>query len=113
MSLESTIEEIIQDAIARGEFDDLPGKGKPLNHDTYFALPEDQRLAYSLLRNAGFVPEEVELLREIKELKEKLTGCVDPDERRRLNKEIDACALKFNLLQEQKRQARRRARKVG
>ena len=113
MSLESTIEEIIQEAIARGEFDNLPGAGKPLDHDAYFDLPEDQRLAYTMLRNAGFVPEEVELLREVKELKEKLASCVNPDECRRLNKEIDDRTLKFNLFQEQKQHARRKERKAG
>lgn len=113
MSLESTIEEIIQDAIARGEFDNLPGKGKPLDHDAYFALPEDQRLAYSMLRNAGFVPEEVALLKEIKELRERLDRCGDPTARKSLYKALDEHTLKFNLLQEQKQQARRKARKAG
>ncbi len=112
MSLESTIEEIIQEAMARGEFDNLPGKGKPLDHDAYFALPEDQRLAYAMLRNAGFVPEEVELLKGIKELREKLAVCTSAVERKRLHREIEEHTLKFNLLQEQKQHARRKARKL-
>lgn len=61
MSLEQLVEEIIQDAMARGEFDNLPGASKPLNHDAYFALSEDERLTCTALKNAGYVPEEVAL----------------------------------------------------
>ncbi len=112
MSLESLVDEIIQDAMARGEFDNLPGAGKPLNHDAYFSLPEDQRLAYTALKNAGYAPEEVELLREIKTLKDKIARCEETAECQRLHKELDARALKFNLLQEQKQHARFKSRKA-
>jgi hypothetical protein len=113
MSLDKIVEEIIQDAMARGEFDDLPGAGKPLDLDAYFALPEDQRLAITLLKNAGYVPEEVDLMREIKTLKEKLSGCSDPAERGHLNRAINDRTLRFNLLQEQKQDAKRKARRTG
>lgn len=113
MSLENVVEEIIQDAMARGEFDNLPGAGKPLDLDAYFALPEDQRLAYTALKNAGYVPEEVTLLKEIKALKEKIAGCSTATDRQTLTREIEQRMLKFNLLQEQKQTARRKARKSG
>jgi hypothetical protein len=112
MSLESVVEEIIRDAMARGEFDHLPGAGKPLDLDAYFALPEDQRLAFTALKNAGYVPEEVDLLREIKALKEKLAGSSDPIARECLNREIRDRTLKFDLLQEQKQHAKRKARRI-
>jgi len=113
MSLESVVDEIIRDAMARGEFDRLPGAGKPLDHDAYFALPEDQRLALTALKNAGYVPEEVDLLREIGALKEKLASCSDLTEHARLNREINNRTMKFNLLQEQKRHAKHKARRAG
>jgi isopenicillin N synthase-like dioxygenase len=113
VSLDKIVDEIIQDAMARGEFDGLPGAGKPLDLDAYFALPEDQRLAITLLKNAGYVPEEVDLLREIKSLKETLNACADADQRTRLSRELNDRTLKFNLLQEQKQQAKRKARKAG
>ena len=65
MSIESAIEKIIQDAIARGEFDDLEGKGKPLDLTGYFNTPEDIRVGYSLLKSNKFVPEEIELMKEV------------------------------------------------
>ena len=51
----------IEEAIARGEFDDLPGAGRPLDLDDEDPLlPEELRLAYRILRNAGFSPAEAD-----------------------------------------------------
>ena len=69
-------EKKIDEAIARGELDDLPGQGKPLELDDDGNVPEDLRVAYRILKNAGFVPPEVESLREIGEL-ERLVAAQD------------------------------------
>jgi hypothetical protein len=58
--------------LERGEFDNLPGKGKPLDLDAYFATPEHLRMGYSILKRADIIPEEIELLREIEGLKKSL-----------------------------------------
>ena len=50
----------IAEAAAQGEFDALPGAGKPLDLEEDPLVPEDQRMANRILRNAGFVPREVE-----------------------------------------------------
>jgi hypothetical protein len=42
----------IRDAMEQGRFDDLPGAGKPLDLEEYFSVPEDMRMAYSILKNA-------------------------------------------------------------
>jgi uncharacterized protein YydD (DUF2326 family) len=65
-------EQRIRDALARGEFDNLPGQGQPLELDDDSLIPEDQRLAYRILKNAGYVPEEVENRREIASLQQEL-----------------------------------------
>jgi len=69
MSFQKNVDEKIKDAIARGEFDNLPGKGKPLDLDAYFATPEHLRMGYSILKGADIIPEEMELLRQIEGLK--------------------------------------------
>lgn len=56
MSIESSIENMIKEAIARGEFDNLSGSGKPLDLDAYFNTPEDLRMAFSMLKSNDFVP---------------------------------------------------------
>lgn len=67
--LERLAEEKIQQAMARGDFDNLPGKGKPIPDEKDMALvPQEMRVAYRLMKNAGYVPEEVRLLREIEEV---------------------------------------------
>ena len=59
------IEEQIQQAVARGDFDNLPGTGKPLNLEDD-ALAGDKASAYRLLKQNGYAPPEIELLKEIR-----------------------------------------------
>ena len=112
MSFDWAIEEIIQAAMARGEFDNLAGQGKPQDHSEYFSMAEEDRLAFTVLKNAGYLPGEVELLKVIDALRGQLAAAQSEDERRYLTKQIDEKTLAFNLLQEQKQAARRRARKI-
>jgi len=66
--LELLAERKIEEAIARGEFDDLPGAGRPLELADDPLVPEDLRVAYRILRNAGYVPPEVQTLNQIADL---------------------------------------------
>ena len=59
LALELIAEKKIAEALARGDFDDLPGRGRPLDLEEDPLVPEDLRMAYRILRNAGYVPEEV------------------------------------------------------
>ncbi len=56
MPSEKGIEAIIREAMERGEFNDLPGEGKPIDLSVYFNTPQDVRLVFSLLKNAGNTP---------------------------------------------------------
>ena len=68
MPLSRIAENRIREAMAQGQFENLPGAGRPLNLEEYFSTPEDLRMAYSILRNANCAPVEVELLKEISRL---------------------------------------------
>ena len=103
MSLESFIEQQIRKAIAEGEFDDLPGKGKPVDLRAYFDTPEDLRMAYSILKDANIVPEEVQLLKDIEALKAQLEACSDAEQKNQIEKAIREKRLAFNLLIENQR----------
>ena len=107
MSFERIAESKIREAIARGEFDNLEGRGKPIDQEAYFAASPDVRLAYSMLKSNGFVPEEVELRRELAALREQLEGCDGQDERRRLTRAVNETLLKIDLLREHARRTRR------
>ena len=67
-------EQKIAEAIARGELDNLPGAGRPLNLDDDALIPEELRLAYRILKNAGYVPPELETLNEIAQLERVAMG---------------------------------------
>ena len=69
MDLTKIAEEKIAEAVERGEFDNLEGSGKKIDLTAYFNTPAEFRAGYSVLRANKFVPGEVELLREIADLK--------------------------------------------
>ena len=73
---DSLVEQKIAEAIERGELDDLPGAGRPLELDDDALVPEDLRLAYRILKNAGYVPAEVETLNEISQLERLVASSV-------------------------------------
>lgn len=100
MSIESAIEQMIQQAMARGEFDNLKGKGKPLNLDDYFNTPEDVRMGFSILKSNDFVPEEIERLKEIAELRERFKTTTDPEEKQALEKTLRDKTLALSLILE-------------
>lgn len=58
----------ILEAQARGDFDDLPGTGAPLQLDDDSLIAEDLRAGYRILKNAGYLPPELEIHREIEQL---------------------------------------------
>ena len=93
----------IQKAMARGDFDDLSGKGKPLDLETYFKTPEHLRLAFHILKDAGFVPPEMKLKKQIEDLKEKRDATIDEDEKNQLNREIIEKTTMYNMAIEQLR----------
>jgi hypothetical protein len=92
---ESIAEEKIREAQARGEFDDLPGAGKPLALDDDPLVPEDLRVAYRILKNAGFVPLEVEARSEIRALEDLLEQVQGADEASRVLRKLELLRLKL------------------
>lgn len=100
------IEELIKDAMAKGEFDNLAGKGQPLDLSAYFEAPEDLRMGYGMLKSAGFVPEEAQLRKDIAALREELRSCTDETRRRELSKAIQEKNLAYSLSMERAKKTR-------
>lgn len=100
MNVLATIaERKICEAMARGELDDLPGAGKPLAMDEDLSgVPDELRMAYKVLKNAGFVPPEVELRKEIVSLREILGTLEDEEKRRSVGRELDFKLLKLGMM---------------
>jgi len=106
MSFEKIVEEQIRRAIADGEFENLRGKGKALELEGYFQTPESLRMAYSMLKGAEFVPEEMRLMQQIDVAKAELSGCADGKRANQLGRKIQEKQLSLSVLLE--RQQRRR-----
>jgi hypothetical protein len=81
--LDQLAERRIAEAVERGELDHLPGEGSPLPFEDAVLVPAELRTAYRILKNAGYVPPEVECLREIGELERLVerSEARDPDGR--------------------------------
>ncbi len=100
------VEDKLKEAMDNGEFDNLPGKGKPIDLDEYFKTPPHLRIAYDLLKNAGVLPQEVSLKKEIEVLRRKLHTTTDAQEIARLHKKINLKTVQLNLILERYRQSR-------
>lgn len=79
--LDCIAEQRIAEATARGEFDRLPGVGQPLDLSDEPLVPPELRMAYRILKNAGYVPDEVRLLAEIGTAERLLAHATNDDER--------------------------------
>lgn len=100
------VEAIIKDAMERGEFDNLPGQGKPIDLTEYFETPEEVRLAHSILKNAGMTSREVELLREIAELRQIQAALLDAKKKQEVHKQIQQKQVELCLMLERQKRDR-------
>ncbi len=60
----------IKEAMDAGVFDDNPLKGQPLNYDEDMGLPPEQRVVKKILKNAGALPQWMQLEVDIKRERE-------------------------------------------
>jgi len=90
---ESLIEQRILEAQARGEFDRLPGAGRPMDLDEDPLVPDDLRVAWRVLKNAGFVPPEVEALRRLRDAAAEVDRAADGAAKERALRRLQALSL--------------------
>ncbi len=92
------VEERIREAQKAGAFDNLPGKGKPLQLEDMSWVPEDLRMAYHVLRNAHVLPPEAQLRKEIHTLQDLLKYVEDEEERKAMLKDVEWKVIRLDLL---------------
>ena len=95
---EKIIEERILQAQRRGDFENLPGSGKPLEIEDDRHIPEDLRLAYKILKNAGCIPPEIELKKEIHQTRDLLAAMEDTAQKYRTLTRLNYLIQKLNCL---------------
>lgn len=94
--LERIVEERIQVSQKKGDFDNLPGTGKPLEFEDDSHVPEELRLPFKILKNADCLPPEIEIKKEIERTEDLLAGMSDTAERYRTIKRLNYLILKLN-----------------
>jgi DnaJ homolog subfamily C member 28 len=92
---ESLIDQQVRAAEAAGQFENLPGAGKPLELDDDTNVPDELRLGFRMLKNAGYAPPWIELQRSIREDQEALAAwLVRANQRWPRLGEVDRAALR-------------------
>lgn len=94
-TLDEQIAQSLQESLRSGELQSARSWGKPLDlADGYAQTPEALRMAFKALKEAGFVPPEVETMKRIAALREVIAA--DPDAPR-----ADAMRKRLSELQQQ------------
>ncbi|KIX11326.1 DnaJ family domain-containing protein [Dethiosulfatarculus sandiegensis] len=94
-------EEKITEAAQKGELDNLPGQGKPLELENDSNLDEEVRLTYKVLKNAGYTPPELDVKKEINQIEDFLAGSPDEKSRYKALKRLNYLTMKMGSLRPQ------------
>lgn len=97
LALQIIAEERIQEAIRNGEFDNLPGMGKPIKYEDDSNIPEELRMSYKIMKNSGCLPPEIEERKEIQQAKDLLASLTDEQERFRQMEKLNLLVMKANM----------------
>jgi hypothetical protein len=93
---EAMAEQKIREAVERGEFADLPGQGRPLELADDPLVPEDLRVAYRILKNAGLLPPQLEAQKEIGDLEQLIRGMDAGPERSQALRKLHLLNMKLS-----------------
>jgi hypothetical protein len=88
----------IREAMEEGAFENLQGRGKPLDFSDDRRVPRELRSIYRVLKNAGALPPELELRREIRRLEDLLPKIQNEDELREAVRSINGKIAALNLM---------------
>lgn len=91
-------EQRIEEAMRKGEFRDLPGHGKPVELQDMSGVPEDLRMAYKMMKNAGFLPEELQIRAECATLENLLAACLGAEENGGISRRLTEKKLRLEEL---------------
>ncbi len=105
--LDELAERRIREAAARGEFDDLPGRGQPLRLDDDALVPAELRAGFRLLKNAGYLPPTLQPHGELRRVEQLLARVEDVEaragleaDRRRLRRKLQMLGREGRIWQE-------------
>ena len=90
----------IEEAMRDGGLQTEHWRNRPLPEENLSLVPEDLRMAYKILKNAGYLPPEIELRKEISSLRELLS--VTSDEQIRIGqlRKLEFLIMKLDQLRD-------------
>lgn len=91
----------IQEAIDNGEFKNLPGFGKPLDLE-FMNQPAHVRIATTIMKNANILPEELQVRKDVYNLRQQLKEAKNAEERQAILKQILDKSTRYNMMMERK-----------
>ncbi len=94
--IQEVAEQRIRQAQDEGQFDNLVGSGRPLVLEDDSMVPEDLRMAFTILKNSGHLPPEVAEEKEIRNALDLLEQCRDEKTRYRQIQKINYLVMKIN-----------------
>ncbi|HIJ19451.1 MAG TPA: DUF1992 domain-containing protein [Deltaproteobacteria bacterium] len=97
-AFQKIVEKRIREAQENGEFDNLPGRGEPMNLEDDSHIPEELRLTYKILKNANCLPPELQLRKEIRQMEDMLDQIPDEKEKYRQMKKINYKIMQLNMM---------------
>ena len=100
--LHNLAERRILEAIRDGALDDLTLRGQPIPREDLSGVPEELRMGYKILKNAGYLPEELQVKQEILALQDMLSVCTSPEEKQETRQKLSLRRLQFEMLMEKR-----------
>ena len=96
---EKIAREKIKEAMLKGEFDNLPGQGKPVDLSDYFKTPAHLRMAFDILKKSNVLPPVVGIKKDIAALKSQIDKCIEPEQKAKLYQQLQykEISLQINL----------------
>ena len=91
------VDDLIEKAQSEGQFENLPGAGKPLPPDEFAHYPEDIRMAMRILKNAGYDAEAQFVKEEMSDLQVKIKKA-NRDEKTELEKQYNHKLTEMNRI---------------
>ncbi len=88
----------ILEALENGDFENLPGKGKPLKFEDESHIPPELRMAYKILKNADCVPPELEFRKEVLRLQDLVASLPDTAEKLKQMRRLNFYVMKLSMM---------------
>jgi hypothetical protein len=88
----------ISEAIRKGQLDVEGWRNKPLPMTNDYLVPEELRMAHKILKNAGYLPPEIEAKKEIQQIEDLLATCEDERTRVKQIKKLSYLMMKLSSM---------------